>query len=307
MTDQPTAHATGGQCDATTGPAATSRPHEPSTRRVGCPSRWAGRVIVAPGLIVYLGPGSSADEHAHHAIQFVWGLDGGFDIALGDHRSHVGAALVPADTAHRFDAHGKRIALVLIDRSGRYGTELQHLAVDLAGTDLTHQLATFAPPETDMTAEEATAWCEGLITALGIDAIPATPPAPPVERTLAYLRGDISGTPRLSAAARHANVSPTWLTHTFSRQIGIPFRRYVLWMRIQRAVDELCRGADLTTGATYAGFSDSAHLSRVFRTNFGLAPSTLLHSTTLLGGSWTHPQRPQHSSPDNPPRPTVRS
>ncbi|UGT69391.1 AraC family transcriptional regulator [Nocardia gipuzkoensis] len=286
MTSQPTAPAdAGGQRDAMTGPVATARPPEPSTRRVGCPPRWAGRVIVAPGVIVYLGPGAAADEHAHHAIQFVWGLDGELDIELGEHRRQVRAALIPADTAHRFDAHGGRIALVLIDRSGRRGTGLQHRAVDLAGTDLTQQLATFAPPETDMTAEEAIAWCEGLITALGIDAIPAAPLAPPVAQALAYLRGEISGTPRLSSAAKHANVSPTWLTHTFSRQIGIPFRRYVLWMRIQRAVDELCRGADLTTAASHAGFSDSAHLSRVFRTNFGLAPSTLLYNTTLLGGS----------------------
>ena len=44
-------------------------------------------------------------------------------------------------------------------------------------------------------------------------------------------------------------------------------------MRLERAAGELAHGRTLTEAAHAAGFADSAHLSRVFRRMFGIAPS----------------------------------
>lgn len=96
-----------------------------------------------------------------------------------------------------------------------------------------------------------------------------------VQKALDYVDDNIVGMPRLAEAAAAAHVSPSRLTHAFSHETGIPFRRYVPWTRIRRAVQEVSDGANLTDAAMNAGFSDSAHLSRVFRDNFGLPPSLL--------------------------------
>jgi AraC-like DNA-binding protein len=100
-------------------------------------------------------------------------------------------------------------------------------------------------------------------------------------RAIAYVESEIGGKPVLADAARRAGVSPTRLTHVFSREVGIPFRRFVLWTRIKRAVMSTQAGHDLTRAAIDAGFSDSAHLSRTFRAMFGLSPSVILATATF--------------------------
>ncbi|WP_232318998.1 MULTISPECIES: helix-turn-helix domain-containing protein [unclassified Rhodococcus (in: high G+C Gram-positive bacteria)] len=46
-------------------------------------------------------------------------------------------------------------------------------------------------------------------------------------------------------------------------------------VRLRRAAEHVAGGTNLTQAAVGAGFSDSAHLSRAFKANFGLNPSVL--------------------------------
>jgi AraC-like DNA-binding protein len=62
----------------------------------------------------------------------------------------------------------------------------------------------------------------------------------------------------------------------------MPLRPYLRWLRLQQALSGIARGANLTEAAHAAGFSDSAHLSRSFRSTFGIAPSALLHPSLSL-------------------------
>ncbi|MEU7901068.1 helix-turn-helix domain-containing protein [Nonomuraea sp. NPDC049152] len=55
----------------------------------------------------------------------------------------------------------------------------------------------------------------------------------------------------------------------------MPFRPYVLWMRLRAALSSLSDGALLTEAAHTAGFADAAHLTRAVRRMMGQAPSTL--------------------------------
>ena len=102
-------------------------------------------------------------------------------------------------------------------------------------------------------------------------------------RAIAYVESAIDGMPELGEAARRIGISPTRLTHVFSREVGIPFRRFVLWSRIKRVAEATQAGKDLTQAAVAAGFSDSAHMSRTFRGMFGLSPSLLLPLMELIG------------------------
>jgi AraC-like DNA-binding protein len=49
----------------------------------------------------------------------------------------------------------------------------------------------------------------------------------------------------------------------------------MLWRRLMRALEAYADGQSLTESAHFAGFSDSAHFSRVFRRFFGLPATTL--------------------------------
>jgi AraC-like DNA-binding protein len=62
----------------------------------------------------------------------------------------------------------------------------------------------------------------------------------------------------------------------FVEQTGVPFKTYLLWLRLVRAVELYSQGANsLTDAAHAAGFADSAHFSRVFKRTFGSPATTL--------------------------------
>jgi AraC-like DNA-binding protein len=246
---------------------------------------WRGRMFLDAGTIVFLGPGGVAERHAHHVVQLVWARDGQLTLTL-DAPVKRRAALVPADVAHAFDATGQTIALVLVDPHAARGAALERRARHAPG----QELALSVPfPSLDLSAADAARWCDLLLAGFGAGERPNLSDA--VRAAIAFVEDTIDGTPRLPDAARHIGLSPTRLTHLFTREVGIPFRRFVLWTRVKRAVDETRAGADLTRAAVAAGFSDSAHLSRTFRTMFGLPPSTVLPFVEIIGTTWPRPQR----------------
>jgi AraC-like DNA-binding protein len=247
---------------------------------------WSGRLFLDAGAFVFLGPGGVAERHAHHVVQLVWARDGELTLTL-DTPVRRRAALVPSDVAHAFDASGETIALVLVDPHAARGAALDRRARLAPGAEL----ALSVPfPSLDLSAIDAARWCDRLVSELGATAAP--PGLSDAARAaITFVEDTIDGAPRLPDAARRIGLSPTRLTHLFTREVGIPFRRFVLWTRVKRAVEETRAGADLTRAAVAAGFSDSAHLSRTFRAMFGLPPSTILPFVEIIGTAWSRPQR----------------
>ncbi|MEV0342707.1 helix-turn-helix transcriptional regulator [Nocardia sp. NPDC050713] len=97
---------------------------------------------------------------------------------------------------------------------------------------------------------------------------------PAVAEVLRLLPERIAAGPvRLADLARAVHLSESRLAHVFSAELGLPFRPYLRWLRIQRAVELLAAGHSLTDVAHEAGFADSAHLTRVCRAMFGAPPS----------------------------------
>jgi AraC-like DNA-binding protein len=86
----------------------------------------------------------------------------------------------------------------------------------------------------------------------------------------------------LKVIADAVGLSEGRLVHLFTEQIGIPIRRYLLWLRINRAIRNLFENVSLTTAAHNAGFSDSAHFTRTFRRMFGVTPSELFKNSQFV-------------------------
>ena len=110
---------------------------------------------------------------------------------------------------------------------------------------------------------------------------PATGPRafdPRISQVLGILKSSMPDAPTPQELGEQVELSEGRLIHLFSEQVGVPLRRYVLWLRIRHIVFCLAIGKNLTDAAHEAGFADSAHLTRVFRSMFGLAPSQILRS-----------------------------
>jgi AraC-like DNA-binding protein len=246
---------------------------------------WRGRIFLDAGALLYVGPGAPADEHAHNAVQLVWSRDGVFEIAAAGRNLRRSAVLVPSAAAHTLDATGSAIATLLVEFHDARGAALDAAARREGYRDLTAALAEVPFPSHDLAAHDVATLCDRVLAALGATARTA-PITAITRRAIGYIEHHLDGVPRVADVARQLSVSPTRVTHQFTSEVGIPFRRFVLWTRIKRAVEAHRAGRDLTAAAIEAGFSDAAHFSRTFRAMFGLSPSLVLPVAEIVGRAW---------------------
>lgn len=216
------------------------------------------------------------DSHAHHAIQIVIGLGGEFRLSTEVAAIKNQVAAVAPDIAHRFEAEG-RVALVFVEPESRHGRAIAaslfaqgNLAA--ASPSLVSEFVAQAAAARDP-AELALAG-SALVERLAGD-LRAGLPDYRVRRVVEWARRQLERTISLADAVPVAGLSAGRLRHLFVEQTGLPFKTYLLWLRLSRAVESITAGAALTAAAHEAGFSDSAHFSRTFRRMFGVAPTNL--------------------------------
>src|SRR4051812_47481965 len=97
-----------------------------------------------------------------------------------------------------------------------------------------------------------------------------------VTRVLAAIRGSDELRISIDDAAAMAYLSPSRFAHLFKQQVGLPFRRYILWRKLIRAVLAVGRERTIAAAAHAADFADAAHLTRTFYQMFGLPPSVMM-------------------------------
>ena len=248
---------------------------------------WSGRLLLADGFVAYRGAGTRAEEHSHYAVQLVWGLGQTVEVTTGGETHVVGATLIPAHVPHSFSATADLLLVLLVEPTGRRGRLLNSIARQHRCMDLERHLASIPAPALTDDAGSMRSWCEQVIDIVAASAQRDLPEPAGLRRevtdTLAYINNVLPDVPRLTAAASMAGISASRLTHLFTTQVGIPFRRFVLWARIRLVTQHVQAGWNLTDAAASAGFADSAHFSRVFHNIFGLAPSAILPHLEIVG------------------------
>jgi AraC family transcriptional regulator len=100
-----------------------------------------------------------------------------------------------------------------------------------------------------------------------------------VERTKAVLEANACCWLRLADVARTVGASPAYLTDVFRRVEGIPVHKYLVQLRLAKALIELPHSNDLTQLALDLGFSSHSHFAAVFRQAFDCTPSAFRELT----------------------------
>jgi AraC-like DNA-binding protein len=100
---------------------------------------------------------------------------------------------------------------------------------------------------------------------------PLRPVDPRVLSMMAAVRMDTGLS--LAALGRHVGMSATQASRTFVEALGITVRQYSLAAKIQRAAMFFGSGRALTEIALASGFTDSAHLAKVWMRCYGASPS----------------------------------
>lgn len=104
---------------------------------------------------------------------------------------------------------------------------------------------------------------------------------PRMDHLLDFLKSTEGKRCTAAEAANVIGLSESRMLHRFTEYTGIPFRRYLLWLRLRDAIDCITVGMNFTDAAHEAGFSDSAHLSRTFSDTFGMTLLTVFKSSQV--------------------------
>jgi AraC-like DNA-binding protein len=253
-----------------------------TTRAHGRIVFWEGASLWVLGTRPGEGRYPKTDFHSHHAVQVTLALRGGFTLETRDEQIAGGAVAVAPDTEHAFEAEGI-VAHLFVDPEGRLGRTLQRELFSSTGLVAIQASQLSGLPERLLSDFEASDRNDASLIALGRSLLAQLAcegerderPEARVRKMSAWAAARLDKPLSLVDAAAHVGLSSGRARHLFVESTGLPFRTYLLWLRLTRALELFSAGASLTEAAHAAGFSDSSHLSRTFRRMFGVAPDSL--------------------------------
>jgi AraC-like DNA-binding protein len=234
------------------------------------------------GYFVMGQAGGEVPAHAHHAIQIFVSMDGkgAFRLAGGEWREARGF-IVRADVEHSFNASGSTGAMLFVDPESSEGAWLQTVLHDevtvvpdsrleacIGELRAFYERPLESKPIGELIRHCVLAFCAGAPPSRRLD--------PRVTRVLKAIRESEDLKMSLESAAELAHLSPGRFAHLFTEQLGLPFRRYILWRKLTRAMLAIGRERTIAAAAHASDFSDAAHLTRTFYQMFGIPPSVMM-------------------------------
>ena len=237
-------------------------------------SPWRGKATLGDGWATFFGQSGDNAPHQHLAVQMVIACDTVASVQLADQEIITSPVILIAPNVEHRLLPGE-VLLIYLDPESTVGSALSQrcaagvLALDSAVRD---HLVDASGHENNRALIHAIANHFGVeVRELVTDA-----PKDRVERLLADLKHRRELPQSLSKLAIEASLSPSRLRHRIAQIVGMPYRPYVRWLRLQRALKLTITGNSLTEAAHAAGFADAAHLARTMRRHFGISMSMLL-------------------------------
>ena len=220
--------------------------------------------------------------HQHHAIQVVIAIEGLVAICGQDNQWREGPGIiVRSDVVHSFDAQGSFGAMLFVDPESTEGSWLAAtLRDDITMVPATRLVSSVSElrglAERGAEDRDISAVIRRCVQALTSGMPPKRRIDPRVTTVLNRIQASDELRVSLESAAEMAFLSPSRFAHLFKHQMGLPFRRYVLWRKLTRAMVAIGGDQTIAAAAHAADFADAAHLTRTFYQMFGMAPSALM-------------------------------
>lgn len=233
-----------------------------------------------------MGPSTRTSAHRNHAATWLVAREGSLRVTLASGVVLENEAIyLPPETEYATDLASSSIAALYWEpESTNFQRALDHFEniprafacsqLDRGRFDKLHEFET-----TRGEADRMLAGMFGFTNMPGNDApfVDAR-----INTALAFLRDSPQDYESIEALSARVHLSPSRFAHLFKKVVGIPVRRYVLWLKLRRALDLAIAGDSLTTAALTAGFADSAHFSRSVRVMMGIAPEYLFRQRERL-------------------------
>lgn len=220
---------------------------------------------------MFLGQAGNHDWHRHMAHQITIGINHDLTVTTPDSHVTARAICIQAGVTHRIEAvEVISIYLDALSEEARaFNASTSILPID-AQKILSLQRLLATP---NITAQQMRGAVRQFLNLSDLPIIDQR-----LRLVLEALNEPTNGRQEL---AYLMHLSTTRFSHWFVEQTGLPLRSYRKWLRLVAALQLITAGQSLTRAAHAAGFSDSAHFSRTFRSLFGLDPSSALSQVSL--------------------------
>ncbi len=245
----------------------------------------SGRIYFWQTASMWIGVGRGRTQwHQHHAHQLTLALEGEHRLRTqvdGSWEVYRGS-IVLSHSPHQFEVDGTRVAILFVEPESNAGRSLTRRFGPQGICPLPDDdtLAAARPLRSALDeradAKLMIAAASQVLALLCSDAVEPTAGLDPrLARAIDYVRRNIRNPISLAQAAAAATLSESRFRHLFVAETGCSFRAYLLWLRINVAIESVMAGASWTEAAHDAGFSDSAHLTRTHKRMFGVEPTSL--------------------------------
>jgi AraC family transcriptional regulator len=247
----------------------------------------SGRVYFWQSGSLWIGTGQGRSEwHEHHAHQLALALEGEFRFRTDrmGQWTVFEAAIVPSHCPHEFELDGATMAHLFVEPESTEGRALSQRfappgiwALPRAAARRSGDMLLDAfRQNADADAMRAVARSAvATLTETNVATAKAQEGDARVLRALDYIRSRVRAPVSLADASAAATLSPSRFRHLFVQETGTSFRAYLLWLRINVAIEAAMAGASWTEAAHEAGFADSSHLTRTHKRMFGIEPTAI--------------------------------
>ncbi|MCP3923826.1 MAG: AraC family transcriptional regulator [Desulfobacterales bacterium] len=236
------------------------------------------------GSFAYLGKSTDTDFHSHHALQISISLDNPFQLETMDLSEKYRAVIIDTDINHKLDGLNEWHLIFLIDPEHVLVRKIKKNGLKNI-TELKYKLLRPYTKKIVQSMTEERACVEvrkntyELLSFLSGVATETNETDPRILKIFDFVKNLEEKKVSIEILMNLVNLSESRLSHLFKEQTGIPVRRYILWIRLTGTFKSVIEGKSLTEAAHIAGFSDSAHFTRTFKSMFGVTPSTYLKKT----------------------------
>jgi AraC-like DNA-binding protein len=233
------------------------------------------------GRTFFAGPLFYNGSHEHGAPVYLAGLYGSFGLRIDGGPWHTcRSAMIPAGVSHELHVGGNPIAVLYADArmngTGVLATlvrgwiESEGCLIGAAEGEGSRRLRdVYEHPAGRQLLSAA------LDEMIGIGSRKARLTVDPrIGRAMELLSPSAERMGSVAGIADAVGLSASHFQHLFSREVGVPFRRYRAWQRMRAAIASITEGQTFTHAAHKAGFADQPHFAHDFKRTFG-APARI--------------------------------
>ena len=233
-------------------------------------------------VAIYWGTINDNVTHNHYAMQLTIGLNNTFNISVNSKNTEVQTAVLKSKQNHQIQGRDTTLLVILAEPLSPHGLFIQsltkkplHYSEKLCSeiNDILRKYSGNIPVRN---------FIDTLLLKLGKPFPPSEINDKRIKNSIDYIKENSGRVIFIHELADSIALSESRLQHLFKEKTGVPISQYVIWERMKNAIKAASTNQNLTAAAFDAGFSDSAHISRTFKSMFGLNPSRIFKDSRIV-------------------------